>query len=115
MPKKRLVIFCTVRQFAYWFFRDHQDMYRSLGIDIPEGKAQIILVYDFSRNLPVYYFAEQGICHDCCLILDCDPGREAAAHYKASLLQINWIKGGMEPAVKQESCLDLFSVSLVAM
>jgi len=46
------------------FFGDHQNMYRCLGIDIPEGEAQFILVNYGCRYFPFDDLAENSVRHD---------------------------------------------------
>ena len=55
------------------FFGDHEDMHRCLGIDVPEGEAQFILVHNGCGYFPIDDLAENSFCHD--FPFDKSPGK----------------------------------------
>lgn len=60
VSQQGLVRIRCVRQSGDRFLRDHQDMGWCLGIDVPEPQAELILVDDVCRDLPIDYFREDG-------------------------------------------------------
>ena len=59
------IITACGRQRGNGFFRDDEYMHWRLGIDVPEGQAQIVLVHDVGGNFPGYDLAEYRLCHCC--------------------------------------------------
>ncbi len=49
-----------IRELGDRFFGDHQNMHRSLGINIFEGQTEIIFIDNISRNFAADDFAENG-------------------------------------------------------
>src|ERR1700733_15257465 len=50
MPKQRRMFHLSMSSRSNMLFRNHQQMHRSLGVDVRKGEAQVILVHPLRWN-----------------------------------------------------------------
>ena len=61
MPDERLVLFGQVVERGYDLARHDEDMYRGLGVDVPQNGAPVILIEDLTVEFSLHDFLKQRL------------------------------------------------------